>query len=130
MMHPLKHLILVPLVSALLMMAGVVEASAGEAPVFVKCKFGTPVNFDDVVEDWTARGYSNWSNSPKGMGWSSTRAFDHHCLFTVLAGRVEYIIDGQRFVVEPGDELLYPANATKTATNLHDDISKVLIGWG
>jgi quercetin dioxygenase-like cupin family protein len=45
----------------------------------------------------------------------------------ILAGRMEYIIDGQRFVLEPGDELFYPANATQTARNLSDGVSKMLV---
>jgi quercetin dioxygenase-like cupin family protein len=45
----------------------------------------------------------------------------------VLAGRMEYIIDGQRFVLEPGDELFYPANAMQTARNLSDGVSKMLV---
>ena len=128
MTYPVRYLVLVPLVSALLMMAAIVEASAGDAPVLVKGKFETPVNFDEVTDDWKARGYSNWSRSSKERGWSSTRSFDHNCLRTVLTGRVEFIIEGQRFVVEPGDELLYPANATETAMNLDDGVSEVLVG--
>ncbi len=128
MTHRMKFLLLVPLLSALLMMAATVDASAGDAPVLVKGKFETPVNYDKVFEEWKIRGYSTWENTSKEKGWSSTRSFDHNCVRIVLDGRVEYIIEGQRFVVEPGDELLYPANATKTATNLHDGVSEVLVG--
>ena len=128
MTHRMKYLILVPLLSALLMMAATVDASAGDAPVFVKGKFETPVNYDKVFEEWKIRGYSTWKNTSKEKGWSSTRSFDHNCVRIGLDGRVEYIIEGQRFVVEPGDELLYPANATQTATNLYDGVSRVLVG--
>ena len=127
MTHRIRYLILVPFLSALLMMAAIVEAPAGDAPVLVKSKFQTPVSLDGVVADWKVRGYSNWSSSWKAEGWSSDRAFSGYCLCTVLEGRVEYIIEGQRFVLEPGDELFYPANATQTARNLYDGISKVLV---
>ena len=126
MTYPVRYLVLVPLVSALLMIAAIVEASAGEAPVLVKGKFETPVNPEKVVEDWTARGYTDWAPSWKKKGWSTDQPFSNNCLRTVLVGRVEYIIEGQRFVLEPGDELFYPANAEQTARNLHDGVSEML----
>ena len=128
MTYPVRYLVCVPLLSILLMMAAIIQAPADDTPVLVKGKFETPVNLYKIAEDWKARGYSNWSSSPKEMGWSSTRSFDHNCLRAVLTGRVEFIIEGQRFVVEPGDELFYPANATQTATNLYDGVSEVLVG--
>ncbi len=127
MKHRLKYLILFPLVSALLMMAAIVKATAGDAPVLVTGKFETPVDLDSVVADWKARGYSDWVSSWKEKGWSSERAYSKNCVRAVLAGRMEYIIDGQRFVLEPGDELFYPANATQTARNLSDGVSKMLV---
>ena len=128
MTHSMKYLILVPLVSALLMMVAVVETSAGDVPILTKNKFETPVNYDKVFEEWKMRGYSTWSNSSKEKGWSSTGSFDHNCVRIVLDGRVKYIIEGKSFIMEPGDELIYPANATQTATNLYDGVSRVLIG--
>ena len=65
--------------------------------------------------------------SPQEVGWSSDRSYHKFCLRTVVAGRMEYIIEGQRFILEPGDELLYPANATQTARNLFDGVSKMLV---
>jgi hypothetical protein len=123
----LRYLVLFPFVSALLMMAAMVEANAGEAPVLIKGKFQTPVSRESVVADWKARGYSDWTSSWKEKGWSSERAYFKNCVRAVLAGRMEYIIDGQRFVLEPGDELFYPANATQTARNLSDGVSKMLV---
>ncbi len=127
MTHRIRYLILFPFVSALLMMAAIVEAPAGDAPVLIKGKFQTPVSQEDVVADWKARGYSDWTSSWKEKGWSSERAYSKNCVRAVLAGRMEYIIDGQRFVLEPGDELFYPANATQTARNLSDGVSKMLV---
>ncbi len=127
MTHLIRNLVLFPFVSALLMMAAIVEATAGDAPVLVTGKFETPVDLDSVVADWKARGYSDWTSSWKEKGWSSERAYHKNCVRAVLAGRMEYIIDGQRFVLEPGDELFYPANATQTARNLSDGVSKMLV---
>jgi mannose-6-phosphate isomerase-like protein (cupin superfamily) len=127
MTHLIRNLVLFPFVSVLLMMAAIVEAPAGDAPVLVTGKFETPVDLDSVVADWKARGYSDWVSSWKEKGWSTDRTYSRNCLRTVLTGRVEYIIDGQRFVLEPGDELFYPANATQTARNLSDSVSKMLI---
>ncbi len=123
----IRYLVLFPFVSALLMMAAIVEATAGEAPVLVRGKFQTPVSLEGVVADWKARGYSDWTSSWKEQGWSSARGYYKNCVRAVLAGRMEYIIDGQRFVLEPGDELFYPANAAQTARNLSDGVSKVLV---
>lgn len=127
MTRPIRNLVLFPFVSALLMMVAIVEAPAGDAAVLVKGKFQTPVSQEGVVADWKARGYSDWSSSWKQKGWSSDRAYYKNCVRTVLAGRMEYIIDGQSFVLEPGDELLYPAYAPQTARNLSDGVSKVLV---
>ena len=127
MTHPIRYLGLFPIISALWMMAAVVEAPAGDVPVLAKGKFATPVNLESVAEDWKARGYSDWVSSWKEEGWSSNRSYHKFCLRTVGAGRMEYIIEGQRFILEPGDELLYPANATQTARNLFDGVSKMLV---
>ena len=127
MTHPIRYLVLFPIISAVLMMAAIVGAPAGEAPVLVKAKFATPISLEGVVEDWKARGYSDWVSSWKEKGWSSDRSYHKFCLRTVVAGRMEYIIEGQRFILEPGDELLYPANATQTARNLFDGVSKMLV---
>ena len=127
MTHLIRNLVLFPFVSALLLMAAIVEAPAGDAPVLVKGKFETPVNLESVVADWKARGYSDWVSSWKEKGWSSERTYFKNCVRAVLAGRMEYIIDGQRFVLEPGDEFFYPANAMQTARNLSDGVSKMLV---
>ncbi|PYO33719.1 MAG: hypothetical protein DMD86_10260 [Candidatus Rokuibacteriota bacterium] len=49
-----------------------------------------------------------------------------HIIVTMIVGRMEFIIAGQRFVVEPGDELLYPAHAVHSARNLHDGASHMM----
>ncbi len=101
MTHRIRYLVLLPFVSALLMMAAIVEATAGEAPVLVRGKFQTPVSLEGVLADWKARGYSDWTSSWKEKGWSSERTYSKNCVRAILAGRMEYIIDGQRFVLDP-----------------------------
>ena len=123
----LKRLLLVPLFSILLMLAATVEASAGDELVFVKGKFNAPISQEAIIANWKARGYSNLSVSAKPKGWSRSSSYGVNCLRTVLSGRVEYVIDGERYVVEPGDEIAYPANAKQTVTNLFDGDSVVLV---
>ena len=47
-------------------------------------------------------------------------------IITVVAGRMEFIIAGRRFVVEPGDELFYPAHVVHSARNLYDGTSQMM----
>ncbi len=127
MTYRFRHLIMVPYVIAVLMLATMGLASAGDAPLLIKGKFGTPVNKEAVIADWKARGYTDWANSLMATNQSDAWVSPHNCLRTILEGRVEFIIDGQRFVLEPGDELFYPANAMPSARNLHEGNSKMLI---
>jgi quercetin dioxygenase-like cupin family protein len=39
---------------------------------------------------------------------------------------MEFLIAGQRFVVEPGDELFYPAHVVHSARTLYDGTSQML----
>jgi len=41
---------------------------------------------------------------------------------------MEFIMAGQRFVVEPGDEIFYPAHVVHSARNLYDSTSQMLVG--
>ena len=123
----MKCLLLVPLFSTLLMLAAIVEASAGDELVFVKGQFKAPISQEAIIANWKARGFSNLSFSVKPKGWSRSSSYAYDCLRTVLSGRVEYVIDGKRYVAEPGDEIAYPANANQTVTNLHDGDSVVLV---
>jgi mannose-6-phosphate isomerase-like protein (cupin superfamily) len=112
-------------------MFGPVLADAQESnpPTFTKGKFALPVNRDAVTADWTARGYSHLAVKPYAQGWSKG---DHthpvHLVITVVAGRVEFLMAGQRFVVEPGDELFYPAHTVHSARTLYDGTSQMMEG--
>ena len=86
-----------------------------------------PISRDDVKQAWAVRGYSAPKVKPYASGW--TRGEHTHrmnILFTLVVGRMEFIITGQRFVVEPGDEILYPAHAVISARNIYDGTSQMM----
>ena len=116
-------------VMAVSVMAGAVFADShgGNQPEFTKDKFELPISLDDVKEVWTARGYSIPKVKPYAHGWSrGEHTYEMSVLITLVVGRVEFIISGQRFVVEPGDELLYPAHAVMSARNIYDGTSEMV----
>ena len=77
--------------------------------------------------DWTARGYSHPEVKPYAPGWSKgEHTHPVHILITVVAGRMGCIIADQRFVIEPGDELFYPAHVVHSARNLYDGTSQTM----
>jgi glyoxylate utilization-related uncharacterized protein len=121
----MKHLIFGFMLASLAAVAA--AQSAGDELVFVKGQFKAPISQEAIIANWKARGFSNWSVSAKPKGWSRSSSYAYNCLRTVLSGRVEYVIDGKRYVAEPGDEIAYPANAKQTVTNLHDGDSVVLV---
>jgi quercetin dioxygenase-like cupin family protein len=45
---------------------------------------------------------------------------------TVVAGRMELLMAGQRFVVEPGDEIAYAAHTVHAARNLYEGTSQMM----
>ncbi len=92
-------------------------------------KFPTPVDRDLVADDWRARGYScGLFVDPPGQQWLD---FVHDCneLVTVLEGRLEMRIGDQRFVMEPGDEVIIPRDAVHSVINAHDGVTKWLYGY-
>lgn len=103
------------------------DSHGSNQPTFTKGKFAVPISRDDVTADWTARGYSKPEVKPYPQGWSKgEHTHPVHILITVVVGRTEFIIAGQRFVVEPGDELFYPVHAVHSARNLYDGTSQMM----
>ena len=88
-------------------------------------------------EEWRALGYSQCEFEGKEKGWSSEGPERHkgehahgwHMLFAGKTGKMEFIIEGQHYVLEPGDELYYPKNGVIAARNLHDGRSEWLACW-
>ena len=96
-------------------------------PTFIKGKFAVPVSQDKVRKDWTVRGYSYPRVQPYPQGWSrGEHTHDVALIMTLLTGRMEFVFADQRFVVEPGDELAYPAHTTHAARNLYDGATQML----
>jgi mannose-6-phosphate isomerase-like protein (cupin superfamily) len=106
---------------------GLSDTQESNPATFTKGKFAVPVNRDAVTADWAARGYSHPVVKPYAHGRSKG---DHthsvHLVMAVVTGRIEFLIAGQRFVVEPGDEIFYPAHTVHSARNLHDGTSQMM----
>lgn len=97
-------------------------------PTLVEDKFDLPTNQQVVMGDWISRGFSKPTLKIYPRGWAKKEhAYPHSLIITPIAGRMEFIIADQRVVIEPGDELYYPARAVMLAKNIHDGDSKVLI---
>ena len=109
----------------------------GTEPYLVKGQFELPLNTDEIREQWTVLGYRNCQNEGKDKGWTSDRPERHngehthswYILFAGEAGKMEFIIQDQRFVLEPGDELYYPKDAVIAAKNVHDGRSEWFACW-
>ena len=94
-------------------------------PTFVNGKFDVPLDREAVKQEWKGFGYSGCAFEGKEKGW--TRGEHTHpwsILFAGRAGKMEFIINDRRFVLEPGDELFYPKDAAIAARNLYDGHSQ------
>ena len=105
------------------------DSHDGDQPKLVKAQFDTPVSRADVKRDWEARGYGarRYDAEP---GWAQDdhyHAFDE--LVTVVEGRLEVTIEGQRFVLEPGDEIFNPGRAVHAMRNLDNGFTMMLYGF-
>jgi len=108
----------------------VADSSGETAPTFVKGKFALPINPENVKQDWTARGYSNPKVASYPQGWSR----DEHThpvslIMTLLTGRMDFTFGAQRFVLEPGDELSYPAKTVHSAKNISDGVTQMMSSY-
>ena len=103
----------------------VAENQNGAEPYLVKGKFELPLNTGEINGQWKALGYRKCKFDGKGKGWTNgEHTHSWYALFAGRAGKMEFIIQGQRFVLEPGDELYYPKDAVMAAKNLHDGRSE------
>jgi len=106
----------------------VIAAAEEEKPAtFTKGKFAVPISHELVKADWTARDYSDPKIQYYAQGWTR----DEHThpvslIMTIVTGRMEFVFGGQRFVVEPGDELFYPAYTVHSARNLYDGPTQMM----
>ncbi len=127
------RLLIVPaLVLAMPWPRGAAGTQDETGPHFVKSKFELPLAVDEIKKEWKALGYSQCEFEGKEKGWSSERPERHkgehthpsYILFAGIDGKMEFIINDQRFVLEPGDELFYPKDAVIAARNLYDGRSR------
>lgn len=106
---------------------GLADPEANSRPMFTKGKFVVPINQEHIKEDWTARGYSTPKVAPYPAGWSKgEHTHGVSLIMTLVTGRMEFVFAGQRVVVEPGDELLYPAHTVHAARNIHDGTTQMM----
>ncbi len=97
-------------------------------PTLIEQRFDLPTDRPTVSEAWLARGFSKPTITVYPRGWSrAEHAHSDDLLVTLTTGRMEFTIAGHRVVIEPGDELFYPARAVMLARNLHDGDSRALI---
>ncbi len=106
----------------------VAHAQDETQPTFVKGKFDVPLDREAVKQEWKGLGYSRCQFEGKEKDWTSERPERHkgehthprYILFAGKAGKMEFIINDQRFVLEAGDELFYPKDVVMAAQNLYD----------
>lgn len=95
----------------------------------VRGRFSAPLDEAAVAQDWRARGYScHRFVDPPGQAWND---FVHATneLVTVIEGRLELEIAGERLEAEPGDEVFIPSGAVHSVRNLHGGTTRWLFGY-
>mgnify|MGYP000568842790 CR=1 FL=1 len=94
-----------------------------------RLKFTAPVDPQAVAESWRKRGYSchNFTDPP-GHEWNN---FVHSTneLLTVVEGRLELTLDGEKMDVGPGDEVFIPRDILHSVKNVHGGTSRWLFGY-
>jgi mannose-6-phosphate isomerase-like protein (cupin superfamily) len=106
---------------------GWADPDADRRPTFTKGKFAVPINQEHIKEDWAARGYSTPKVTAYPAGWSrGEHTHGVSLIMTLVTGRMEFLFAGHRVVVEPGDELLYPAHTVHAASNIHDGTTQMM----
>lgn len=92
-------------------------------------KFSAPVDARAVAESWQGRGYSchNFTDPP-GQEWND---FVHATneLLTVVEGRLELTMAGQKLEVGPGDEVFIPRDVLHSVKNVNGGTTRWLFGY-
>lgn len=95
----------------------------------IRHKFRLPVDHGEVVRDWIQRGFSCGAfTDPPGREWRDY-VHDTNELVTVVEGRLEVVLHGETYALEPGDELYIPRGATHTVRNIHAGTTRWLYGY-
>lgn len=82
-------------------------------------KFIPPIEQATVAREWRARGYScSVFTDPPGREWND---FVHDCneVVTVMDGRLKLTIEGETWLLAPGDEAFIPKGAVHSVKNVH-----------
>lgn len=111
------------------MLSGRIPAAPGSEEYVVRHKFRLPVDHGEVVRDWIQRGFTCAAfTDPPGQEW---RDFVHAAneLVTVVDGRLEVDMHGERYALEPGDELFIPSGARHTVRNVDAGTTRWLYGY-
>lgn len=89
----------------------------------------TGVDETEVRKRWTARGFSCdlWVDPP-GRVWSDF-VHDTDELVMLVQGEQEFEMNGRKYCLQIGEELLIPAGTTHTARNVGKTTSKWLYGY-
>jgi mannose-6-phosphate isomerase-like protein (cupin superfamily) len=130
-MTPSACLVMSALMAVNLTIAPVVaDSDSGKAPTFTKGKFAVPISHENVKQDWAARGYSNPKIESYPQGWSrGEHTHPVSLIMTLLTGRMEFTFGTQEFILEPGDELSYPANTVHSAKNISDGVTQMMSSY-
>ena len=92
-------------------------------------KFSAPVDSGAVASSWKARGYSchNFTDPP-GQEWNG---FVHATneLLTVVEGRLELTMAGEKLQVGPGDEVFIPRDVLHSVKNVNGGTTRWLFGY-
>jgi uncharacterized protein YdcH (DUF465 family)/quercetin dioxygenase-like cupin family protein len=92
-------------------------------------KFRVPVDPGAVARDWAGRGYScRLFTDPPGQEWIDY-VHDTNELVTVVEGRLELEMRGERYALAPGDELFIPRGVSHTVRNMHTGTTRWLYGY-
>ncbi len=105
-------------------------SDAANDNLLTRAKFAPPVDASEVECDWRARGFSceNFVDPP-GREWNDF-IHDTDELVTVLEGRLRFLIDGETYELQPGDELLIPKGLLHSVHNIHRGTTRWLFGYG
>ena len=101
----------------------------GQTDCVDRARFPVPVKQAAVAESGRERGYSCHDfTDPPGREWND---FVHATneLVTVLEGRLELTLGGDRVVVGPGDEVFIPREVRHSVKNINGGTTRWLFGY-
>jgi mannose-6-phosphate isomerase-like protein (cupin superfamily) len=93
-------------------------------------RYATPVDKSRVEAEWNERGFScDWMMDSTRREWRDC-IHGADALLVVVDGELEVVVNGQKWVVHPGDEMLVPRGAVHHLKNLSPVTSRWLYGFG